>query len=155
MNKARVAHLRVFPEVKEVTSANGVIGKRAAAIVLEETIGDTNVITLSPKQLDDMCGLLQISRNAKGWKQLATLIGTGGRAQISYETTDHKAGTPYTDKGGAVKQYTKDWTQIQVSSIILSERVTSAFIAATTKSVVDSWDDFSFELKDEPKEATV
>lgn len=145
MEKARVAHLRVYPEIREVkSSVNGVIGKRAGALVLDEPIGDTNVIELSPAQLDDMCGLLQIQRNKVGWKQLAVLIGTGGRAMCSYTATPHKKGEKYTDKAGVEHEYTKDWNQIQVSSIILNSKVTDIFTAATAKAVVDSFSNFDF-----------
>lgn len=155
MQTVRVNYLRVYPEVRNEKTKNGTSTLKAGAVVLVEPFEGTKVITLSPKQLDNLTSLHNIQAGSRGWKQLSALIGTGGKASVMIDVIEHKIGDEYTDAAGEVKKQTANWKQPQISCFVLSDKVEDYMKRTVTESIVAGWDNFlGFDDPFEAKAAT-
>jgi hypothetical protein len=147
ISKLRVNFLRVYPEVRDVVSAvNGVKGKRAGALVLMENLpksdgqDSSNVITLSPKQLNNLASMHGIrSTDRESWNDLAIYIGVGKSVAV-VSSEEHKKGDTYVDGDGAEQKYTKTSTNAGVDSIILPDKVTNTLVEKTIEKNIN-WKD--------------
>lgn len=143
MENVRISHVLVMDTPKQVTSAHGKASLRHASVIFMSPVGGTNAVLLSDKQLDHLCATLNLSKGYRGWKQLSALVGTGGRAAASVTIEEHKRGESYTIDGEE-KQYEKDWSQVSINTIVLSDAVQSKLNDAIVKDVVADWSNFSF-----------
>lgn len=125
----RVNFLRIYPVEREVTSTNGVKGIRAGALVLiDEPAAGVTAIELSPKQLTNLASMHGIRTTGReSWNDLAVLTGVG-KSVATVSCEEHKAGDKYVDKDGNEAAYQKTYTACGVDSIILPDRVTTAFV---------------------------
>ena len=139
-----VNFLRIYPVERDVTSVNGVKGKRAGALVLRENLPSSsgqkvsNAVELSAKQLDNLASMHGIrATGKKGWSQFATLIGVGKSACI-VSSEEHAKGDKYVDTlTGEEKEYSQTSTNNSIDSIVLPDRVTAKMIDKTIEDIIN------------------
>lgn len=138
-----VNFLRIYPTERDVTSVNGVKGKRIGALVLRANLPksagqkDANAIELSAKQLDNLASMHGIrATGRKGWSQLQTLVGVGKSACV-ISAEEHQKDDKYVDPAGVEQAYKQTSTNCGLDSIVLPDKVTSAMIAKTIDAIIN------------------
>jgi hypothetical protein len=105
-----------------------------------EGVTKTNVISLSRKQLLYLCRVNQISVSNPD-KAISILAGEIGsnRSHAVVSSTSKKKGEKYVDNG-VEKEYTRDWYDNRIDSLVLPEKFRAALDARIIDEIIGSWE---------------